>query len=327
MTIIQSSDQPVDVTFWGEKEEFEPYPEGARVKTLVYAPTQPTFAFLKGSHQYLFKLSRDRCPEQFWNEIFAYRLGLEMGVSVPPAFVAYDDNTNQSAALIEWFLSLTGSIREDSESGGDLCQQMISNFDRDKGKQHNFETLSQICLNLQEKYPSFNFDWKTYWAKAFLFDALIGNTDRHQNNWAIIRAWEYSEIERAYSIKAIRFSPVFDNGTSMGYEFTADKFKHFSDKRRIEVYVSKGRHHIKWGLDDIQSMQHSEMLIKFTAIYPETREIMLDCLNRVNLETFEKILHDLTKFDVSVKLTPERANFMLKLLAFRHQRLLNELAN
>lgn len=327
MTIIQLSDQPVDVTSWGEKEEFEPYPEGARVKTLVYAPAQPPFEFLKSNHQYLFKLSRDRCPEQFWNEIFAYRLGLEMDVPVPPAFVAYDDSRNQSAALIEWFLSLSGNIKEDSESGGDLCQQMIPDFDRDKGRQHNFETLSEICLNFQRKYPSFNFDWKTYWAKVFLFDALIGNTDRHQNNWAIIRAWEYNEIESAYKIKEIRFSPVFDNGTSMGYEFTEDKFKNFNDKRRIEVYVSKGRHHIKWGLGDAHSMQHNEMLVKLTAIYPETRQTMLNCLNRVSVEIFEKILQDLTKFDVSVKLTPERANFMLKLLSFRHQRLLNELNN
>jgi hypothetical protein len=28
--------------------------------------------------------------------------------------------------------------------------------------------------------------WLELWVKMFTFDALIGNTDRHQNNWGII---------------------------------------------------------------------------------------------------------------------------------------------
>jgi hypothetical protein len=48
-----------------------------------------------------------------------------MNIPVPPTFVAYNARDNQCAALIEWFLCSTGIIKEESESGGDLCQQFL----------------------------------------------------------------------------------------------------------------------------------------------------------------------------------------------------------
>jgi hypothetical protein len=237
-----------------------------------------------------------------------------MHVPIPPAFVAYD-NENQSAALIEWFLSSTD---ERYIAGGDYCQQAIPNFDRKKGKQHNFETVSEIFETLQRQQPAIDLSWKNYWAKAFVFDALIGNTDRHQDNWGIIETQEFVDP----SIKKLRISPVFDNGTSMGHEVTASKFKMFEDKDYLKNYVYNGWHHMKWALDDAKQVKHDEMLIKLIERHPETRQIMLTCLKRVNSKFFGKTLDDLVAFDVPTKLTSERAAFMLQLLNYRHQRLL-----
>lgn len=191
---IQATDQPINVADWRRDEEFAQYPEGARDKTLLYCPRPVPYAFLKAGHRYLFKLSSPRYPEQFWAEIIAYRLGIQMDIDIPPAFVAYDSKTNQSGALIEWFLRPIGLLSsEDYIAGGDYCQQYIPNFDRKKGRQHNFETVSQIFEDLCKKHPSFHENWINYWAKAFLFDALIGNTDRHHANAEkfrhAIKAW------------------------------------------------------------------------------------------------------------------------------------------
>ncbi len=324
MDIIQLSNQPVNITDWFKHEEFSPYPEGARDKTKLYCPTPSPYPFLKAEQQYLFKRSSDKYPEQFWVEILAYRLGSQMTVPVPPAFVAYDCNENQAAALIEWFLLLG----ERSTPGGDYCQRYIPDFDRKKGKQHNFETVSYIFNALQVANSTVNIAWKTYWAKAFLFDALIGNTDRHQDNWEVIESSELIDGQIS-NFKKIRTSPVFDNGTSMGHEIRASDFQKYEDKNILERYVLKGTHHMKWSLSDVscmkRGMQHNEILAKFIELYPEARQIMLDCLYKVNDEFFKKVLGELVEFDVSAKLTTERANFMLKLLTLRHQRLLNQL--
>jgi len=324
MDIIQLSNQPVNITEWFKHEEFSPYPEGARDKTKLYCPTPSPYPFLKADHQYLFKRSSDKYPEQFWVEVLAYRLGRQMTVSVPPAFVAYDRNENQSAALIEWFLV----PRERSMPGGDYCQRYIPDFDRKKGKQHNFETVLQIFNGLQIANPTVNIAWKTYWAKTFLFDALIGNTDRHQDNWEIIESFELIDGQIP-NLKKIRISPVFDNGTSMGHEIRAIDFQKYDDKNTLERYVLKGTHHMKWSLSDVTCMKrgvkHDEMLAKFIELYPETCQIMLDCLYKVSDEFFKKVLGELVEFNVPVKLSTERANFMLKLLTRRHQHLLHQL--
>jgi len=215
------------------------------------------------------------------------------------------------------------SIFEAYFPGGDYCQQYIPSFDRKKGKQHNFETVSQIFEDLNKKYPTFNADWKKYWAKAFLFDALIGNTDRHQDNWGII-ATLAQQNNTLPILEKMRISPVFDNGTSMGNEIFPGKFKCYDDNNHLVKYISKGWHHMKWSIDGPQ-MGHIEMLQKFIDRYPEARQTMLDCLKKLTSETFKTILDELIAFDAPVRLTPERATFMLKLLQFRHQHLLTEL--
>lgn len=320
MKFLQSSNQPIDVSDWRRDEEFAEYPEGARDKTLLYCPSPPPYGFLKENHRYLFKLSSTRYPEQFWVEILAYLIGIQMDIPVPPAVAAFDSKKNQSGALIEWFLkpvTLLGG-NETYIPGGDYCQQYIPTFDRKKGKQHNFETITQIFNELGRS------DWKNYWAKTFLFDALIGNTDRHQDNWGIILT-PYLHPQNIDFKKIMRIAPVFDNGTSMGHEISSTKFKNYENNSNVERYVSKGRHHMKWSINDSMSMEHISMLKKFTKEYPETHQLMIECLNNINLEDFKTILDMLVAFDVPVRLTAERADFMLRLLQFRYQRLLHEL--
>ena len=317
--LIQQPDQAINVFDWRRDEEFAEYPEGARDKTLLYCLLPAPYQYLKEG-RYLFKRSSPRYPEQFWVEILAYRIGIQMDISVPPAFVAYDSKQNQSGALIEWFLDPI--LKESYIPGGDYCQQYIPRFDRKKGKQHNFETVSQIFIELNKKHPHFNTDWKSYWAKAFTFDALIGNTDRHQDNWGIIVTSSHSV---GISNEKMRISPVFDNGTSMGHEIFPSKFKHYEDATNLEKYVSKGWHQMKWGINDTASLGHIEMVKKFANKYPETRHLILDCLKRINYDAFKSTLDTLTTFDVPVRLTAERAAFMLRLLQFRHQHLLQEL--
>lgn len=310
----------VNVTTWGgETDSFEPYPEGARAKILVYSPETPLYDFITPNYPYLFKLSRERCPEQFWIEIFAYQLGRCMQIPVPPTFIGYSEQTNQYAALIEWFYSPTAEdiyIR-----GGDYFTRLIPNFDRERGEQHNFETITHI---FQESLFTNYINWQSDWAKILLFDALIGNTDRHQDNWGIIITHKHKNTTSPGIVTGVRLSPAFDNGTSMGYELPEAKFNLYVDKR-LEKYVNNGTHQLRWKLTDPKKAQHAELLLKFIHNYPDTLKIMLECLHKVNLVTFEKILEQLVKVDIRVKLTEQRALFMLKLIDYRHQRLLKTL--
>lgn len=315
-SIIQTSSQPVDIASWIREDET--YPEGKRVKTLVYCPDEPPFLFLESGHRYLFKRSSHWGLEQFWVEIFAYQLGLQMEIDVPPTFAAFDSKQNECGALIRWYLEkISQTQEEEAIAGGDLCVANLQNFDRKTGEQHNLALIAHIFEKyLPSKYPNFNADWKSYWAKTFIFDALIGNTDRHQDNWAIIRS-----ISSSIGV-SLRISPVFDNGTSMGYEVPSKKFE--SKLNNIRQYVLNGKHHMRLN-EDSERIEHVSFLKKFIELYPETRNIMMECLTKVDSFFFKELLEKLTGFSVPVRLSHDRADFMLKLIEFRHKRLVQEL--
>jgi hypothetical protein len=112
----------------------------------------------------------------------------------------------------------------------------------------------------------------------------------------------------------------------MGHEIFAKKFFQFNYPGYIENPL-RGKHHMKWSQNDERQLGHFELIRKLADTYPETRSVMISCLEKINHTDFEDILNDLVEFEIPVRLNPERAKFMLKLLDFRHAKLLNELEN
>ena len=97
--------QPVaiDVADWQLDDLFSSYPEGARSKNAFFAPEPVPFDFIKAGRRYMFKKSVKRYPDQYWGEVVAYQVGDMLGVTVPPAYAAFNSKNGQSGALIEWF--------------------------------------------------------------------------------------------------------------------------------------------------------------------------------------------------------------------------------
>src|SRR3990172_6574438 len=215
--IKQEPSEVIDISTWHPDSEFDPYPKGARAKNAVFSPQNGAPAFIIPDHRYLFKHSSHRYPEQFWIEIIAYFIGGLMSVPVPPAFVAYNSKSQQSGALIEWFYGYPGEQQVRYIDGGEYMVRLIPNYDRVKGAQHNFRAVSSLAQALAAS-GRLSEDWIGYWCKVFIFDALIGNTDRHQDNWGIL--WKGIGFKKACT----SFSPAFDNGTAMGGEIIERNF-------------------------------------------------------------------------------------------------------
>lgn len=83
----------------------------------------------------MFKKSVKRYPDQYWGEVVAYQVGDMLGVTVPPAYAAFNSKNGQSGALIEWFYEdgLASLV-----SGGNYMQYIYPEYDRKKGTEHNF---------------------------------------------------------------------------------------------------------------------------------------------------------------------------------------------
>lgn len=308
-----------DSCFQLNEEYYGTYPKGAREKQIFQNICsdksfliQPRIAGKNTYyHNYLYKFSNRRYPEQFWVEIFAYRFGCLIGIEVPPAFVAINtkssEDENSSGAFIEWMYD---PLLTNYKEAGDLFVKIEDDFDIERGTTHNF--LS--CEALLERYKNDeNYDFigetNEFWVKMFVFDALIGNTDRHQNNWALL----FSNDSR---IK-VKGAPFFDNGTSMGHEILNQKI----DFQNIITYISKGRPHMRWTRDE-NRITFNEFIIRLLDHLPHTKPKMLDLLS-FSIQDVGFILQELQDFNIPTRLTSKRAKFMVDLINARQDSLIH----
>lgn len=318
----QKPDEVVDITGWAIGNSFKYYPDGTRAKFEVFCTSETPYQFLNPQHRYLFKKtfqykkSGTIIYEQFWTEIIAYKLGRILGIEVPPVFLAkYNDPVKglSYASLIEWYYNYPNDDAYCVVSrGGDFMSLIIPAYDRKKGELHNFETITttftQVC-NVKQ--------WQQKWAEILLFDAIIGNTDRHQENWEV-----YTNVKGGLSKNPIeqRLSPAFDNGTSMGYQIQNQDFK--KQLSNLDAYINKGTHHMKWAFGDTKNAGHFELLQKLVDKFPEMESVIKDKLG-IDITAIYNDILQLTEFkleDSRYSLTKERANFIIKLIEFRYNK-------
>lgn len=312
----QSPEDRINVGDWTFSDLFSPYPEGSRDKSVVECSNPAPLPFLVDGHRYLFKHSNKNYPAQFWAEIIAYKVGCSMGIPVPPAFFAYNSKDgDKPAALIEWFYDWDDDNVRYSQ-GGLFMTKMITDYDTKSGRQHNIDTIMKFFRRIEA--AGMMEGAALHWARVLAFDAIIGNTDRHQDNWGVMRFG--TEQNDSYVLP----SPAFDNGTSLGHEIIEENLRDFTDTERLNKYISRGTHHPKWALKDRRRTQHATLVRLFLDEYPEARECVEKCLEFAS-DDLESQIRELCTIESQVPLTQERCDFVISLLATRKARLRDEL--
>ena len=305
----------IDITEWPADEEFlEAYPEGARPKRTAFSTSSPEQSYIRPDWRHMFKRSSGRYPEQFWAEIIAHKIAMMLGINAPPCYPAYDGGIEKYGALSPWFYE---DGVEDFFSAGNFFTRFIENFDRDKGTQHNLITAMNFNSTVLGGSSSHEF-----WL-MMMYDSIIGNTDRHQDNWGhIVQAKRLSRSvaqrqRRTHNYKW-RFCPWFDNGTSLGHEMQPTRFTKWSVKD-LDLYIRRGQHHIRHSLEDLSRVKHIES-IEIIRTLP-TRKDAFTRLARFRDSELGDFLQEIVDLKVSAggNLTQARADFMLKLTARRVQ--------
>ena len=111
-------------------------------------------------------------------------------------------------------------------------KRLRPDFDRDRGSQHNLRDI-EVLMRALSQHGVLSQNWRQWWAEALLFDALIGNSDRHQDNWGLIFE---SAGRQPPNMPTGRLAPLFDNGTSLSHERFPDRVTGWSDAR-VDQYI------------------------------------------------------------------------------------------
>jgi hypothetical protein len=144
-----------------------------------------------------------------------------------------------------------------------------------------------------------------------LFDAIIGNTDRHQDNWGFI--FMVPERDRP---AICQIAPLFDNGTSLGHERFVSRIAGWRDAD-VDRYIGRGTHHMgKTRLGGFSSAKHADMVNHAVHVWPDTCAILVERLHLLERGLLP-LLDDLVELGGEVPFSVGRASFVHRLLSRR----------
>lgn len=231
---------------------------GNRRKFVATAPESES-PVSYGSRDYYWKASIARFPLEFWSEVLAFHIGTFLNVPVPITFPStlVADEAPIAGSLAQGITDPTTS--ELLVHGGDLLSGMNPSFDRTKGEKHSYQAVKHALDHFGLG------DLLSTLTRLFIFDALIGNSDRHQENWALVCRVDENKLGLRYAV-----APAFDNGSSLLREVAEDKLHLFvTDSPRRRKYIEKGTPHLRWEEGDMyEEVTHLDLLKRIAAVDP-----------------------------------------------------------
>ena len=302
--IEQNPKEIVSLVGWQPDDEFPIGPQGAKPKRIFICPSPPPHNFLIGGHRYLFKEPGGSRVQQIWSEVIAYELSRDLGLPVPPAFLAAAPGNGSPGVLVEFFYGYANEDKNEFVHAIERLQSLRLPIDYQRG---SLKDNIDVCRRLQVQ------NWRPWWARTLAFDAIIGNSDRHTENWGFLRVL-------GSQINSESLAPAFDNGTSLGFIIREEQLRSYSEPARLSQFIAKGRHHYGWVAGDNEGSQHARLCRAYKEHNPNIRNAMDDALE-LSDNRIQRIVDWCCSFDFSLPFSEARGKFVAAQLRMRRDAL------
>lgn len=141
-----------------------------------------------------------------------------------------------------------------------------------------------------------------------IFDALVGEQDRHEENWGIIRK------DGKYKL-----SPLYDNGCNLLREFQKKENaeKYYRGVKDFNAYVWRSKTLIY--KEDGRQYKHFELIKKLYENYPKQIENEIINLEKLTDSKIENIVNKIPDYII----TEKHKEYIIRYIKIRKQILLN----
>jgi hypothetical protein len=274
---------------------------------------------------YLFKYSRQATGEH-WSEKIACEIARLFGL--PHAEVELARHEESWGALVK-------DIRADRDRasllhGNELLLELDANYPVQgtyRVSEHTVERVAQALSThnvalpdsaaLPRALPPGVDDALGLFVGYLLLDAIIGNTDRHHENWAVVVSRD------DFGSRVLRLAPTYDHASSLGRELIDKKRAARIDgvhERGIEGYAERARSAFYRTAADSVTMSPREAFLAVGALRPAARDAWLSRCHELGAAAFQA---PLARLDGSCVSEPAVA-FARALIRYNYEALLGQ---
>ena len=254
--------------------------------------------------QWLFKYPQEKTGQHWAEKIASEIAGV---LSIEHAKVELAVFEDQRGTVTESF------VPEDQEltHGNEVLTRGIHSYDSGFKHHQAMHTLSNILQVLDSVCAPRAQIAKLKIAEFVVLDAVIGNTDRHHQNWGLLR--EYVGKDRWIR----RVAPSFDHASSLGRELRDERRDMLLEEDRVGSYAEKGRGAIYWSGDETRGPSPLELVRCAVSAYPALFLPALEKLERLN----ESKISDLVNRVPDTWMSPSARKFAIALMCYNLERL------
>ncbi|MDA8412516.1 MAG: HipA domain-containing protein [Desulfobacteraceae bacterium] len=238
--------------------------------------SKPKFWFRlpNDTQPWLFKYTRDNTGED-WSEKIASELARLL--KIPAAQVELATFMGKRGCASRSFVETKRGY--ELIHGSEVLAGRITDYEKSKQWGQSDHCIKNIITAVELVFPqSKRSEQLRILAGYIVLDALICNTDRHHDNWGLLR-W----ISRGKTIHSI--APSFDHASSLGRELQDDRRKRILlEPKGIERYVLHARGGIYWDAADAKGDNPLLLAQKTAKSFPEYFSHSLQILRHLSEE-------------------------------------------
>lgn len=227
--------EDIDYERYESKAKFE-LVAGSRPRlTLVHKKTRQKFIFKTYSHN----------SREVWAECLASHLGKVFTIDIQQVVIK-----RSPAGLTRAMRKAAPSIPRNWKAIGTLARNIFPQGQEITYGMNVVQTpsdplsLEEIEKRIRAQYYAPD-DLLDKFAEMVVFDAMIGNMDRHHENWGIVETIKYKQqllLDKRQIVSERWFTPLFDHGSSLMFELSEEKVVQYlqDDELFVQKYIMGG---------------------------------------------------------------------------------------
>lgn len=207
----------LNVTSWNVLHHLNT--KGTRDKNIIVEPETQLHFFFKGSKMTL--KGEIRYEKEFWSEIVSSKVGQLLGFKMLDYNIAYNELHIQKIGCIS--KTMVNLDVNELKEGVNYLTGYDSDYNPDDKEDQKKYTFNFICESLIHHNLK---EYITDMVNLIIFDSIIGNSDRHQENWGIITISQKSQQIAESITKDKTSSQIISTITSLFKNKDENMLKH-----------------------------------------------------------------------------------------------------